>query len=267
MAFLKYSILTLIWLFFAAPSYACENGTALISGGTDYPPLSWRVGDKLVGANVKLVKMLFSEVGIDAHPDEGGPWKRVLLRARRGKLDLLLGVRKTAEREQYLIYIEPPITPSVQSVFVAKERDFKFESWENLSGKIGGVTLGTSFGTRFDAYAKDRLQIEQTRTVRQNFDKLHIGRIDYILAPLMTTLLHSQKEGFLDNIGHKPTPLAIINEYLAIPKNSDCYQYADHFSKRIKEIQSDGSWDVLLEEYFMLWSEENHFLDQHINLQ
>ncbi|MBL4866453.1 MAG: transporter substrate-binding domain-containing protein [Pseudomonadales bacterium] len=257
--YLKQTISALLWLFLIAPSYACENGTALISGGPNYPPLTWRVGNGLVGANVKLAKLLFAEVEIDAQADEGGPWKRVLLRARRGKLDLLLGVRKNLERERYLTFIEPPITPSVQSVFTSTDRTFHYQEWQDLSGKIGGVTLGTSFGKIFDTFAKEQLQIEQARTMKQNFNKLNLGRIDYLLGPLMTTILYTRLTGFDDMIIHKTAPLMVINEYLAIPKNSTCHQYIEHFSKRVNEVQLDGSYDLLLEEYFILWESKLNY--------
>ncbi|MBV1882200.1 MAG: transporter substrate-binding domain-containing protein [Pseudomonadales bacterium] len=255
MRFFTFTLCLLFGLLIISSSYACDNGTALISGDPDYPPLTWRSGDKLIGANVKLAKLLFKEVGIKAIPDEGGPWKRVLLRARRGKVDLLLGVRKTVEREQYLTYIEPPITPSAQSVFMANHRTFKYEAWKDLSTKIGGVTLGASFGKEFDAYAEKQLKIEQARTMTQNLAKLDIGRIDYLLGPLVTTQLHAQLQGYDLKIINAPTPLVVIKEYLAIPKNSRCHQYVAHFSKFIQELTATDRYDELLEEYFIYWND------------
>ncbi len=235
---------------------SCDQGTAIISGGTQYPPLSWRKDGKLVGTNVEMVQNIFAEVGIKATADEGGPWKRVLLRAKRGEVDLLLGVRKTVEREAFLRYVYPPVTPSAQGVFYDNNRKIKYDSWDDLKDKVGSMTLGVSFGKEFDTYMKKNLHVEPVRIVEQNFTKMELGRIDYILGPLMPTLMYLGKAGYANKISHTQKPLLIIDEYLAFSKNSSCVKYIDHFSKRVKQLLDNGSIDIIMEKYFMLWFDE-----------
>ena len=227
----------------------------MVSGGTNYPPLTWREeGEgKLVGSAVELSRKLFSEVDIKAIADEGGPWKRVLLRARRGEVDMLLGVRKTPEREEYLHFIEPVLTPSVQSVFVGKDSDLKYGAWDDLAGKAGGKILGASFSADFDNFADDSLYIEEARSYKQNFKKLSLGRIDYMLGPLMTVRLHLSKEGFNRKIVNASEPLIIIEEYLAIPKKSACSRYVGQFSERLKVLLESDYMDSLIEQQFINW--------------
>lgn len=240
--------------------WACTDGKAVISGSIDYPPLSWREGNKLVGTNIELVQNILSEKDVEATTDEGGPWKRVLERARRGEVDILVGVRKTPEREKYLTYIEPQITPAVQGVFLMAKDVDNYQGWETLKGMAGGIKLGASFGDEFDAYAKENLHIEETRTLAQNFKKLTSGRIDYILGPLMTIILNLQKEDLIGEVINSDIELLVLDEYVAISKKSECIEYIDHFSTQVKSHLEDGRLDTIMEKYFEKWIIENNLL-------
>ncbi len=235
---------------------SCDEGTAIISGDTRYPPLSWQKGGTLVGTNVEMVQKIFAEVGIKAIADEGGPWKRVLLRAKRGEVDLLLGVRKSPEREEYLTFVYPAITPSVQGVFFPAGKKSAYEEWSDLKNKVGSITLGASFGKEFDKYMHENLYIEEVRMVEQNFTKMELGRVDYILGPLMPTLMYLRKAGYTTKIVNSTKPLLIIDEFLAFSQKSSCKKYAAHFSKRIQELIEDGSIDTIMEKYFISWFED-----------
>ncbi|MBL4866244.1 MAG: transporter substrate-binding domain-containing protein [Pseudomonadales bacterium] len=235
---------------------ACDNGFAIISGRTNYPPLTWREGDTLDGGLVQLAKNLFLEVDIEASSDEGGPWKRILLRAQRGEIDLLLGIRRTKEREKYLIFIEPPVAPAVQSIFVHKDRDFKYKNWDDLKGKTGNITLGAQFGKEFDTYSRNNLDIERSETPEQIFKKLVLNRVDYMLGPLATTILFLEKEELSFDIINKNIPLTVINEYFAIPRNSPCARYAEYIGEGLRKVTSGEEMDRILETNFMIWFDQ-----------
>ena len=239
----------------AAPGIAanCDGEGAVISGGTTYPPLSWQVDNKLQGTSIELVVRLLAEVGVTASADSGGPWKRVLHRAKHGQVDILVGVRRNTEREKYLTYVTPAITPSVQSVFVKRDNSFDFPGWEALQDKIGGITLGTSFGPKFDLFATQHLTLHPVRSNEQNFKKLRRGRIDYMLGPLLPTLLYSDLSGDRPHLEFIDSPLIILDEFVAFSSRSGCIKHLEHFKKRISEVVKDGTMDELLEKYFEIW--------------
>ncbi len=242
---------------FVGPVMACDNGTAVITGGTNYPPLSWRQGDRLVGSTIDIVTQIFAEVGIKAVADEGGPWKRVLRRAEFGQVDVLLGVRHASERESFLMYLQPAITPSVQGVFHAAEKPLAYEHWKDLEGKSGSMTLGTNFNAEFDDYMKSKLSIQPVPKIEQNFMKLDKGRVDYMLGPLVPTQLYIQQFGFQGKIVSTEKPLMTIDEFVAISRKSSCMKHADHVQKRIREFVESGKVNEVMETYFVKWFEEN----------
>ncbi|PCJ17261.1 MAG: hypothetical protein COB04_09090 [Gammaproteobacteria bacterium] len=247
------ALLTLITNTGTGVAANCDIDGATISGGTTYPPLSWQVDNQLIGTSIELVTLLLSEVGVKAKADAGGPWKRVLHRAKHGQVDILVGVRRNKEREKYLTYVTPAITPSVQSVFVKRGNNFDFPGWEALTGKIGGITLGTSFGPEFDQFSANNLSLHSVRTTEQNFKKLRLGRIDYMLGPLLPTLLYSDLSGDRPFLEFLEPPLIILEEFIAFSNQSDCKKHLAHFNRRISEVVDDGTMDVLLEKYFEIW--------------
>jgi polar amino acid transport system substrate-binding protein len=252
--------LYIIQLFLFCLSFAvlgCDNGKAVISGDTSYPPLSWNSNKGLEGSLVSLAHKIFAEVGIETQTDGGGPWKRVLYRAEHGEVDLLLGVRKTEELASSLHYIEPPISPAVHSIFVLKDSKLNFQRWEDLIGLTGNITLGSNFNTQFDDFMKANLSMEYTETIEQGIQKLLNHRVDYLLGPRVTYALIMKKENRLDSIRRERKPLILIDEYFAIPKKSSCAKYVTHFSQRLKAMLESGELDTLLEEQFINWFQQN----------
>ncbi|CBL43670.1 predicted extracellular solute-binding protein [gamma proteobacterium HdN1] len=232
---------------------ACRAGGVVISGGDTYPPLSWRRGDHLVGASVDMVTEILAGFGIHAKADEGGPWKRVLLRARDGEVDILLGVRKAREYEHFLVYLEPPITPSVQGVFMLKGHEFSYKDWSDLEGKSGSITLGTTFDKKFDAFAKSHLELQPVRRIEQNFFKLEKRRVDYMLAPSQPTQLYLKRFGYQDKIVAAQEPLMILEEYIAISKKSPCIQLKDEISRAMRAWIESDRFDEAMEAAFLNW--------------
>lgn len=249
-------MLSLLSGFAVNPALACDKGMAIISGGNTYPPLSWRRGDMLVGSSVDMVRQILAEVGVTAHADEGGPWKRVLRRTRDGQVDILMGVRKSPDREHFLLYLDPPLTPSVQGVFVAASHTFVYNEWKDLQGKSGSITLGTNFDDAFDTYAREHLSLQAVRKIEQNFIKLEKGRVDYMLGPLVPTQLYIEKFGYAERIVNAEKPLMTIQEYVAISRKSPCLKHAEHIRKAIQQWSDSGKINQLMEDSFVQWFQE-----------
>ncbi|MBV1878508.1 MAG: transporter substrate-binding domain-containing protein [Pseudomonadales bacterium] len=246
------------WLLLLLPVYclSCDDNVAVLSGATHYPPLTWRYQGKLVGLSVELVTKIFQELDVSTRTDQGGPWKRVLHNAKVGQVDVLMAVRKTPARETFLRFVEPPITPAVQGVFVLTGSQLEFEHWRDLVDVLGGRTAGASFGAEFDRYMRANLKIEHAKSAEHNFKKLLKGRIDYMLGPLMTTRLFIMNAELTGLIASSDNPLVIINEYIAFSKKSSCVQHKVYFERRLGEMINNGTMDRMLEGAFEQWFEQ-----------
>ncbi len=117
----------------------------VISGHPNYPPFMWQQEETLVGASVELAVSVFNELKIPFKIIAGGPWQRVQDYARRGKIDVIVGLYANPERASYIDFSCPYITdPTV--VFIKKGNRFLIKRWEDLIGKKGSTMQGESFG-------------------------------------------------------------------------------------------------------------------------
>jgi polar amino acid transport system substrate-binding protein len=146
-----------------------------------YPPYSWLADNaSYLGASVALLQLLApAEVNLRAAVF---PWKRALLMAKKGEIDLLLSLRITPEREKYLVFTEEPVFPNPIVVFALSTSNLKSADRKQLESHLGGVSLGDTFGGGFDDYLKQHLRVESAPSLIENFKKLKLGRIDYFLS-------------------------------------------------------------------------------------
>ena len=101
------------------------------------------------------------------------PWKRSMLMAEKGELDLLVSLRITPERSKYLKFTSHRAFPNPIVVFARKDRQFPYKSWKDLKSLKGGVALGDTFGGGFDEYWKNEIHVEVAPSM--NFLKLEAG--------------------------------------------------------------------------------------------
>lgn len=235
---------------------ACKGEEVKISGRMNYPPLSWSSDGVLKGSTISLVENALAELGIKSRTEGDIPWKRVLKNAKEGDIDIVVGVRKTEERKGFLHFVEPAITPAVQSLFYHADRSVEYEQWADLSKLTGSVVLGSSFGKSFDEFMMANLDIEQVETIEQNFKKLVKNRVDYIIGPFATTNLYLEKEGLSGEIFSNRKPIVVLDEYIAISKNSPCLGLSDKLGGILTRMNQSGEMGEEMEKHFILWFEE-----------
>src|SRR5690242_11247759 len=68
-----------------------------------YPPISWSDGKQVRGLAPSVVKHLFGELGYEVEMVVLGNWKRCLLDAAEGRVDVVLAY-STAQREQSMLF-------------------------------------------------------------------------------------------------------------------------------------------------------------------
>ena len=72
---------------------------------------------------------------------------------------MIFGIYYNDERATYLDYIQPAFTFDDVAVFVVKGKEFPFTDKNDLIGKKGVTNQGESYGTDFDAFMKDKLDV------------------------------------------------------------------------------------------------------------
>ncbi|MEH6825635.1 MAG: transporter substrate-binding domain-containing protein [Motiliproteus sp.] len=214
-----------------------------------YPPVSWASAGQLTGLAPAVTQELFAELGYQVQLSADSNWKRCLLEVQQGNADIVVAAYRIASRETYLSYSDQHLIADAVTLFVKRDNPERFDRLDDLRGKTVGLLLGDSFGDSFDRFIAQNSHIEYVSRGQQNFEKLALGRIDYMPLGQRSGRLQSQKLGFHDQI--KPLLNEITTEfyYLAVGRDSGLQQHLPFINQRLREMHRDGTIRRLTEQY------------------
>jgi ABC-type amino acid transport substrate-binding protein len=94
-----------------------------------YPPISWSDGKQVRGLAPSVVKKLFGELGYDVETVVLGNWKRCLLDAAEGRVDVVLAY-STAQREQSMLFSSVPVLREEVALFINRQHPVHSNAWK-----------------------------------------------------------------------------------------------------------------------------------------
>jgi polar amino acid transport system substrate-binding protein len=236
----------------AAAAGRCQ--TLTYSTNPDYPPYDWAVGNTgFDGASIDLLRMA-APPGVALKPVVL-PWKRALALTREGKIDLLVSLRITPERSEYLLFTRHRAFPNPIVVFVRKDRAFPFNSWADLKGRRGGRSLGDTFGGGFDEYGRRELTIEEAPTMENNFRKLEAGRIDYFVTSRYVGEAYIASHRLAYGVVSLNPPISEMDIHFGFSRVSPCAALMEQMSLRLEELDRKGIPEQLLRKHLRRFEE------------
>ena len=210
-----------------------------------YPPYDWAISSsEYSGAGIELLKLVF--------PKEYKliprviPWVRAQNEAKTGTIDLLVNLRITPAREEYLEFTTYRAFPNPIAVFVNKKSYMKFQKWDDLKEYHGGISLGDTFGGGFDEYWPKELKIETAKNMDDNFDKLLAGRIDYFVTGYYTGMAYLLANQMDNNIVAFDKFISNQDIYFGFSKESKLKSLIPIISKKLEELDKNGTTEKLL---------------------
>jgi polar amino acid transport system substrate-binding protein len=253
-------LLSILLLFAVAKAQgvsAVDQPVELVySTNPHYPPYDWSVDNKVFeGASVELLSLILPP-GVTAKPVVY-PWKRSLMLAREGEIDLLVSLRITPERSEYLEFSSHRAFSNPIVVFVRKDHAFPFRSREDLRGRKGGVSLGDTFGGGFDEYWPKALTIEVAPTMLENFRKLQAGRIDYFVSGYFLGRAYLEKYGLENEIMALKPPLTEMDIHIGFSRKSKFLSLLPQINQRLAELDRQGIPEQLLEKHLKLFRDSS----------
>lgn len=242
------------WGLSASPLRAQASPITLIySTNPNYPPYQWAEDEKAFhGASVELLSHVLP-VGVKAKPLVV-PWKRALVMAEEGRIDLLLSLRITPERSAYLDFTKHRAFSNPIVIFVRKDRLFAFNAWSDLKGKRGGISQGDTFGAGFDEYWRKELQIEEALGLEENFKKLLAGRIDYFVSGLLLGRSYILKKNLARRVTSLDKPISTEGIHFAFSKKSKHRALKAAMEKKLEEANRKGLPEKLLQKHLKIYA-------------
>ena len=237
----------------------CERLVA--TGNPEYPPYLWRDPQnpqQLIGANADLLQHLAKELGVVVDIIYTGPWSRAQDEVRTGRVDLIAGAFLTLPRLESMDYVHPAFyfTPSV--VWVHRGAEFPYAGWDDLRNRTGDTLVNNSFGQTFDAYAKSNLTLEGVASLTQAFQKLLLGRTDYVLYERYPGQALADSLGMQDDLLVLDPPISSEGLYLTLSHNSACNDawLRGMLAKKMNEAVASGLPDDLLQRNLQRWKDQ-----------
>lgn len=243
----------------ASAAGKCERLVA--TGNPEYPPYLWRDPQnpqKLIGANADLLKHLAQELGLKIDVIHTGPWSRAQDEVRTGRVDLIAGAFMTQPRLGVMDYIHPAFYTTANVVWVHRGTEFPYASWEDLKGRTGDTLVNNSFGQEFDTYAKANLTLEGVSSLTQAFQKLLLGRTDYVLYERYPGQALADSQSIGEDLLVLDPPISSEGLHLTISHNSACNDawLRGKLAQKMIEALEKGVPQSLLENNLKLWKEQ-----------
>lgn len=234
----------------------CERLVA--TGNPEYPPYLWRDPQSpghLIGANADLLTHIGEQLGVKIEIIYTGPWSRAQDEVRTGRVDLLAGAFLTLPRLDSMDYVHPAFfqTPSV--VWVRKGQAFPYSGWDDLRGRTGGTLVNNSFGQQFDTFAKTNLSLENVPSLTQAFQKLLLGRTEYVLYERYPGMALADTLGMEDDLESLEPPISSEGLYLTLSHDSACNEpwLRGQLAKKMTELTAAGLPETLLQRNLERW--------------
>ncbi|WP_163338915.1 ABC transporter substrate-binding protein [Desulfopila sp. IMCC35008] len=221
----------------------------------EWPPYQIIDDNKVDGFSTNVVKTVFSRMGVDIGTIRVYPWKRAITMLENGTADALFSVNFEKSRSQFALYPKETIILSPWVMWSREEDRLKFDSLNDLIGKIVGMVRGYSYTPELWDFVKKHEIYEEASNDKQNFLKLNFGRIDVIPAELGNGLYLVNKLGLNTVEPLMRNPLKRDGLYIIFNKNNIDGSFVDKFSAELKKLKQEPIYKNLYDEYFTLVSQ------------
>lgn len=204
------------------------------------PPFVDYVDNQWQGENIALIKLLANRVNLTPKFIRC-PFARCLSMVKSGQADLIMGLIKSKEREEYLTFIEPPHLLQYKPLrfFTLTKTNLTINNIDDLKPLLVGTIRGAAYHPEFDnCKATKKVEI----TSREQLVKMLLkGHIDTFLEreesikPLLSPQDYQQKITLANYQYDDP-----IGSYIAVSKSTAIAGYAKQLSQQLAQIISSG---------------------------
>lgn len=228
----------------------------VVTADPAYPPLHWFDGDTLQGASVEIAKRVLTDLKIDFEIRTVGPFPRVMALAERGEVDMVVTLKKTPEREAFLLYPKTIALQNPVAVFTARDALFVYRDKTDLIGLRGTMARGNVFGNGMDEFIKEKLHVQEVNRPDASFSLMLMGRSDYFITGYYTGMALIWKRGDELQFVAKEPFLVDTPNYLALTRHGKCADKLEQIDARLAVLKKAGVLDDIVRTNIQRW--KNH---------
>jgi polar amino acid transport system substrate-binding protein len=243
----KALVLFVSFLAIACPAYA-EVKQLHIGLSTGYPPFYFFDENKQpTGICIDIINQVAQSMNISVHYDSY-PWKRMLNYGKEGKIDAVMPLFKTDEREQFLTFPELGLIDEDNNFFTHSSNTISY------SGKLAdvinykiGVIDKYSYGKEFDnTDFTDKTIVQDTQQLILLVQK---KRIELGLGNAKVVTYIAKKIDAADKIHFLSPPVTINSLFIGFSKKRVNQDFVNQFNKQLQKFKSTEAYTDIIQAY------------------
>jgi polar amino acid transport system substrate-binding protein len=242
--------------FFGIGLAAAQNCAQLkVTAHPDYPPFAWTSAGKIDGALIRVIDKFAQTAGLGVTMVPAESWSQAQQLTATGQADLIIGLYRSPQRDQDLVFVNRPLAADPVGVFVRRADAGLIDTLADLKSRKGVAAAGESFGPEIDERLKQELSVSRSATFAEAVALLSEGRADYVLSGLYPGLAHLRQLG--NGHGLSLTQASLIPSqslYVAFSRNSPCLGLAASLDAAIEKMTGRGDMDGLVAEALIRWT-------------
>ncbi|WP_111979461.1 substrate-binding periplasmic protein [Algibacillus agarilyticus] len=210
------------------------------------PPLINIENGMFVGQNADIARLLAQSINKKISFIKC-PFARCLAMAEKGQADMMIAIRKTAERETYLDFLSQPFSSHILPVrfYVRKNSKLDINQYDHLLGLKIGMLRGATFFERFDQdHTLQKITLPNHNLLVSMLIK---GRIDTFLGREVSIEARTDKETYQNEMKMAPYIYQKkVDAYIAVSKKSPLRKQVPALSKNLITLLNNGAIEKLL---------------------
>ncbi len=177
------------------------------------------------------------------------PWKRCLMHMRKGDVDMLPGVIKRPEREEYMHFINPHYVQGKNAFYIHKDNALKIKHYADLKDLKIGIERGSKLFEPFDSDT-NLIKYEVTDLL-QAIDMTQVKRLDTFVASSIVSdylLLNHYPVGEFKKSKYQYKGKSALAYFALSRKSRYVKQYA-FFDNTMRKIVNTGEIEIILKRF------------------
>ena len=231
----------------ACPAYA-EVTQLHIGLGPGYPPFYFFDENKQpTGICVDIVNQVAQSMNITVQYDIY-PWKRMLKHGKEGKVDAVMPLFETDEREQFLTFPETGLIDEANSFFTSSSNTIKYSGklTDVINHKIGVIDK-YSYGNKFDnTDFTDKTIVKDTE---QLILLVQHKRVEVGLGNSKVVTYYAKKMDAADKINFLSPPVTINPLFIGFSKKRVDQAFVNQFNKQLQKLKTTKAYADIIQAY------------------
>jgi len=241
--------LLLISVTLCQPPVGVSAGELVVGTSTGYPPYYYLENGVLLGVCVEIINHTAHTLGRTVLYKQY-PWKRMLHSGKTGRVDAVMPLFKTPQRDKFLIFPEVPLALEENHFFTHRAAPVRFSGkLTDIAPHSVGVVTDYSYGDAFDsATYLDKIITRNDLNLLQMFK---YRRFAVGVGNRHVVRYFADKVGGIHDLVFLEPPLTRSPLYIAFSREKGHTQLAVAFSQALHDFNRTQTYRDILKRYGM----------------